>query len=483
MGDKPNLPHFRSLVANQYVAAERRTVNTDPSDTRKALCETSIATPWIVDAAADAALAAAGRWSRSSQGYRVGLVAELLDLVESRRDELSLAVSREMGKPMREAGAEIDRSLAVGRYQLEHFDSLGSLPNSPPQGRLSFELREPLGVVAAITPWNFPVATVLRKVIPTLLAGNTVILKPSESSPLSARLICELFRASAIPHGVFGCLAGGGEVGRLLVAHAGVSGVSFTGSTSVGLSIEKLVAGRDVVVQLEMGGKNSSVVLPDADVESAVRAIAVSAFTCSGQWCLGTSKVVVHSSIADQVSERLVGLADQMVVGNGRLETTQMGPLSSLSHRARVQGFVDRASAESAVILTRKRDWLPEQMYGAYISPTVLRGAAHDSEIAKSEVFGPVVSIHPVDDLEQALVVTNSTPYGLTAAIFTGSPAFARRFIEDADVGRVSVNEHSGYTEPQLSLGGRRASGRGEPENGEAARRVFTRHKSVYWSA
>ncbi len=393
------------------------------------------------------------------------------------------AITRENGKTLRESRAEFAAALKEAAFQIgqgRRFDGI-SRPSEMP-GVVCHLRHEPLGVVTLITPWNFPLNVACRKLIPALIAGNTCVLKPSELTPLSAALLFEALHAAALPAGVANLVLGPGAViGDTLVAHDTIDAVSFTGSTSVGLAIAKKLSGRATKIQLELGGKNPLVVLGDADLDKAVEAALIGGFSCSGQWCTSTSRIIVETEVHDRFVEKFLAGVGKIVVGNGGNEATSMGPVCGRAQYESVLGFIERGKKEGARLVAG--GFAPKEgefSRGWYIAPTVFTDVTPDMEIAKEEIFGPVVSILKAADLAEAIGLANRTPYGLASSIYTRSLANAQRFVRESDVGLCHVNLHTAYKEPQLEFGGIKESGRGLPEAGEAGIKFFSRHKAVY---
>lgn len=479
-----SVPRLSPFVAGRWRDSSAISTRSDPADQRRIVGEAAAADAADVTDAFAAAVDAGRRWAQTGIGERAEHLERFLAELEARAGELATAITLEMGKPIREARAEVARAIETGRYQVRSAlaDPVASDWDADPDSLTGWEEREPLGVVALITPWNFPVATVLRKLIPALVCGNAAILKPADLTPLSMRVLLECSLAAAMPPGLINCLPGPGRtLGPLILGDPRLAGVSFTGSTEVGTGILETLAGRDVPAQMELGGKNAAVVLADADLPRAAAAIAEAAYLCAGQWCVGTSRVIAVEPIATALFGLVAEAAAARRIGAGIDEATELGPMASRSQLDIVRDHVDRARSDGATLLTGGEqpddDGLRE---GLFYRPTVFTGVERTSALATDEVFGPVVAGIVARDLDDAIELTNEVEYGLSAAIFTSSRDSARRFVAAADVGRVSVNAHTGASKPELPLGGRKASGRGEPENGASARRFFTRHKTVY---
>lgn len=402
-----------------------------------------------------------------------------IDYLEAKTEDLASWVTRENGKPLHEARAECARAIDSARqnigFFLEHSGAV-SRQIGDVHGVL---LYEPLGTALLITPWNYPVATILRKLIPALLCGNSVILKPSELTPVSAQIICSAFLESEMEPGVISLLAGGSDVGRMLVENGNFEALSFTGSTKVGLAIARATRESQIRAQLEMGGKNPLVVHEDADLKQAVEALVAGGVTCSGQWCVGTSRVLVHRKVFQRYLDLALDSLSKVRVGDGFDSSTTMGPLISEQQFDKVSGFLTRAATDGSELQAGGPD-VADSQEGWFVGPTLITNTPLDSPLWNEEIFGPVLSMRSYDSLDEAIAHCNNSKYGLTASVFTESHSVASKFISEVDYGRVSVNTSTGLTHALLPHGGRRESGRGEPENGLHGIRFFSQHKSAY---
>ncbi|MDQ7051799.1 MAG: aldehyde dehydrogenase family protein [candidate division KSB1 bacterium] len=341
---------------------------------------------------------------------------------------------------------------------------------------------EPLGVVLLITPWNFPLATVLRKMIPALAAGNTVVLKPSELTPLTAVALFHLMDASGLPPGVANLVLGEGPVvGKALVQHLDVRAISFTGSTVTGLQLARLLDARGVRFQAEMGGANTLVVLADADLEAAADAAVSAGFACCGQWCTGTGRVIVEQEKYAEFLPKLLTRLKKMVIGDGRDARVNMGPLISAQQRNKIEQAVQRALAEGARLLCGgRRPADPALQKGYFYEPTLLADVTAEMEAAWEEIFGPVLVAMPARDPDEALALANGTRYGLAFSVYTRDAEKAGKFLREVEAGLCHVNLPTGFRDPVLPLLGWKDSGRGWPEAGKYGLEFLTRTKAVY---
>jgi acyl-CoA reductase-like NAD-dependent aldehyde dehydrogenase len=428
-----------------------------------------------VTAAVAAARAAAPGWSRLAPVERQDGLLEVASRLESRSQEFVALVVEEVGKPLREAREEVDRTVDIVRYHaVSALDPSGAtIPN--PQGRaFVFTDREPVGTVGLITPWNFPVAIPLWKLAPALALGNTVILKPAPPATGIALRLATLF--SHLPPGVFNLVPGEAATGQHL-ARSDLDGLSFTGSSAVGRVVAAAALDRGVRFQAEMGGKNASVVLADADLERAADVVARAAMGFAGQKCTATSRVIVEEPVADPFIDALVARLEALTVGSPADEETDVGPLIAPAAVARVAGFVERAVAEGGEVAVGGR---PVTTLGpSFYEPTLVLDARPESEAAQTEIFGPVLVTLRARDADDALELANSVEYGLAAAVFTRSLEQGLRFGRTLAAGIVRVNGPTPGVVFNAPFGPRGHSGIGLPEQGKAAREFFTLERTV----
>ncbi|MEM6583908.1 MAG: aldehyde dehydrogenase family protein, partial [Pseudomonadota bacterium] len=397
--------------------------------------------------------------------------------------QLAKIITAENGKLLSESYAEIDSTLHEMEFQVgEGLRQFGVASECPKANLIGMSRKEPLGVVSAITPWNFPFNVPFRKLVPAMMAGNTVILKPAGQTPAVGELVALLLLEAGLPGTALQFVTGSGsELSTSLVAHSAVEAVTFTGSTEVGRDIATLAAKTFTRTQLEMGGKNPIVVLEDADLDSAADAIIVGAFSCAGQWCTATSRVIVQDSVADDLVSHILTRINKIVVGPGNTSTSTMGPVCGKHQLHSILEHIESAQSEGAVLIS------PEGSYhdlkreaGCFIAPTVFDQVEQSMNIAKDEVFGPVLSIMRVKDYTAALDVANDVVYGLSSSIFTNNYQRAMHFVEHTEVGLTHVNMHSAYKEPHLCFGGYKESGFGLPEAGSTGIQFFQEEKAIY---
>lgn len=463
---------------------ERRTgevlESRNPARPSEVVGRVAVASASDVNDAFSAAHDAAAGWAATPGPARGEVLFRAAELLARRAEQVAAELTDEEGKTLREARGEVARAVQVLRFHAgEASRNGGTLYPSGSSETFLYSVREPLGVVSIITPWNFPVAIPLWKIAPALAAGNTVVFKPSEVTPLGGVRIAELLRDAGLPPGVFNLVNGlPGEIGDAMTLDSRIGGISFTGSVAVGDLLRRHVATTRAKLQLELGGKNAVVVLDDADVEQAVTETVKGAFGASGQKCTATSRIFVTPGIADEYLDALSARIASLRVGDPRDEGTNLGPLVSEAQQRRVDSYLELAADERHDVLVGGQERRPDK--GWYVAPTLLTGVPSTSRIAREEIFGPVAAVTPVADLEQAIEAANDSSFGLSAAVFTRDLRSAHRFVAGARVGMVHVNSETPGGEPQVPFGGLKASSSGYREQGPAAVDFFTNTKTVY---
>jgi alpha-ketoglutaric semialdehyde dehydrogenase len=431
-----------------------------------------------VEAAVAAAVAAAEPWRRLGAVARGAIMRRAARLCEERAEAIAAEITREVGKPIAESRAEVARAAVTLAYVAEQARlPVGDVFESDDPSATVLTRRRPLGVVAIVTPWNFPFNLPVWKLAPALVHGNAVVWKPAEESPLAALRIAELLADAGLPDGVLNVVFGDARAGAPLVAHDAVDGVSFTGSTAVGERIAQVVAGTGARYQSELGGKNPLVVLPDADLDEAVALAVAGGTSYAGQKCSATSRVIAVGGIADALVERLTAAFDAVVVGDPADPATRMGPLIDAAARERALAAVARATDDGAV-LRCGGDPLPGA--GWFMRPALLDGAAPDAPLVQEEIFGPVVAVQRADDVDAAVALVNGTRYGFFAGVCTRELSVVTELAGRLDAGVVRVNAVTAGADPHIPLGGFKASGNLAPEMGLAAREFYTRVQAVY---
>lgn len=398
-------------------------------------------------------------------------------IIEEHIDELATLASREMGKPIGESRGEVLRAVAILRYYAgEGARSVGDVIPAANPKTLQYTTRDPVGVVAVITPWNFPLAIPMWKVAPALAYGNTVVVKPAELASLTAYRMFSLI-LSCFPNGVLNVVIGEGrEAGEALVQDPRVDAITFTGSGIVGRHIAEVATAHGVKYQLEMGGKNPVIVADDADLGAAVELTVSGAMRSAGQKCTATSRLIVTRSVHGTFRDALVKRVQQLKVGDPLDADTYLGPLVSAPQKERVMSFIEEAQRSDSALLVGGN---PLDLSGHFVPPTIFDEVSGDAPIAQEEVFGPVVAIVPVTSLDEAIDVANSVRYGLSASVFTKNLATALEVVDRLDAGMVRVNEETAGVEYQAPFGGKKESSSHSREQGRAAIEFFTETKTV----
>jgi acyl-CoA reductase-like NAD-dependent aldehyde dehydrogenase len=433
-----------------------------------------------VDRAVEAARRALPAWARLSAADRGLLLLKLADAIEANADELAKLESIDTGHPLRDTrGLDVPRTAVTFRYFGGMADKFQGSVVPVEQGFLNYVLREPMGVVGQIVPWNFPLMFTSWKMGPALAAGNTVVMKPAELTPLTTLKVAELARRVGFPKGVINVLPGYGNVaGQYLAEHPGVDKISFTGSTATGRKIVQASSGNLKRVQLELGGKGANVVFDDAFLPAAVNGSAFAIFHNQGQACIAGSRLILHEKIADQFLEGFLKLASSIRLGNPLEGGTEMGPLTSQLHRDRVLSYVKVATEQGGeVLLGGKSPQRDDLANGCYIEPTVVR-AKPDDRVSQEEVFGPFVTVSTFRDDDEVLAIANGTTYGLGGGLWTSNLQRAHRVAAAMRSGMVWVNCYK-RVNPGSPFGGVGNSGYGR-EMGFEAMHDYTEAKSVW---
>jgi aldehyde dehydrogenase (NAD+) len=436
-----------------------------------------------VNRAVEAAREAFDGWRLTPAPRRAEVLYRFAALLAEYKQELTELMSREMGKVLAEAGGDVQEAIDMSLYMAGEGRRLfGHTTPSELPDKFMLSMRMPIGVVGAITPWNFPIAIPSWKLAPALVCGNTVVLKPAEDTPLLAARFVELLAEAGLPPGVVNLVHGfGEEAGDALVRHPDVPVITFTGSRETGVAVTKAAADELKHVHLELGGKNAIIVMDDADLDLAVEGIVWSAFGTSGQRCTAASRVIVHRAVYDELSSRLVAAAERMRIGAGWDPETDLGPVINRAAIDKIHSYTEIGRDEGARLLTGgepARDG--ELAKGFYYRPTVFADVEPGMRIAQEEIFGPTTALLPVADFDEAIRVSNGIEYGLSSAIFTRDVNRAFRAMRDLQAGITYVNAGTTGAEVHLPFGGTKHTGNGHREAGQAALDVFTEWKSVY---
>jgi alpha-ketoglutaric semialdehyde dehydrogenase len=420
------------------------------------------------------------KWRSTAAPARGKVLLEAARLMDTHREELARLISLEEGKALKDSRAEVQRSINITEFMSGEGRRFGGYTSgSESATKFAFTTRQPLGVVACITPWNFPLAIPAWKIAPALVAGNAVILKPASSTPASSVRLAELYQEAGLPDGILNVLAArGGPAAEALLDDEAIRAVSLTGHTSTGRHVAGRCASRGVPVQAELGGKNAAIVLADADLDLATAGIVDGAFGSTGQRCTATSRTIVVDSVADRLLDKIVARSRQLVVGPGIDENTDVGPAVTAEQRKSVLEYLDIGRQEGAErVYSGELGNLPE---GYWLAPTVFDRVKPDMRLAREEIFGPVLSVIRVPDADAAFEAANAVEYGLAASVYTRDVRAIFQFVDRVDVGIAHVNQPTLGGEVHLPFGGVKASGIGPHEQGREAIDFFTKVKSVY---
>lgn len=475
---------YENFIAGVWVEGKGVQKNINPSDTNDVIGEYAMADAAQARDAVAAARDALPQWRETSLQARVDALDMIGSELLARKAELGELLAREEGKTRPEAVGEVVRAGQIFKFFAGEALRLGGESHPSIRPGVTIEVtREPVGVVGAITPWNFPIAIPAWKIAPALAYGNAIVFKPAALVPGSAYALAEIISRAKLPPGVFNYVNGSGrEVGQTLLDHEDVAAVTFTGSIETGANVLKCCAARNAKAQMEMGGKNPLVILDDADLDKAVNCALNGAFFATGQRCTASSRLIVTKGIADQFVDRLVKAASELRVGHALEETTQIGPLASADQLETVSRYVEIGRGEGAEILCGGGP-VECATPGYYYAPTLFDRATPEMRISREEIFGPVATIHRVADYDEALAAANDTEFGLSSGIVTNSLARAEHFKRHSQAGMVMVNLPTAGVDYHVPFGGRKGSSFGPREQGTYAREFYTVVKTAYQSA
>jgi aldehyde dehydrogenase (NAD+) len=439
------------------------------------------------EAAVDRAVATARDafedWRLVPAPKRGEILYRFAQVLEREKDALTDLMTREMGKVRAEAGGDVQEAIDMTYYMAGEGRRLwGQTTPSELQNKFNMSVRMPVGVVGAITPWNFPIAIPSWKLAPALVCGNTVVLKPAEDTPLLGQRFVELLHEAGVPEGVVQIVHGEGETaGAALVRHRDVPIITFTGSRETGVAVTKAAADNLKHVHLELGGKNAIIVMEDADLDLAVEGIVWSAFGTSGQRCTAASRVIAHTKVYDELQKRLVERAEQMRLGPGWDDATDLGPVINKAAIEKIHSYTQIGQDEGAKLLTGGEIATEGDLAkGFFYRPTVFADVEAGMRIAQEEIFGPTTALIRVEDFDDAVRVANGITYGLSSSIFTRDVNRAFRVMRDLQAGITYINAGTTGAEVHLPFGGTKDTGNGHREAGQAALDVFTEWKSIY---
>ena len=471
--------NFSSYINGAWVQSEEIHSIYNPANLKEHIQDICLATSSDAKNAVLAARNASEIWSNTETLKRISKLHQIMNDLENQRNEVAEIITLENGKTILEARGEVDAAISEGNYQLEYLKN--NLIEFEGSNKL---LYRPLGVALLITPWNFPLSTVIRKMIPALACGNTIVLKPSEYSSLTSLLIFEILDNNELPKGSVNLVLGpGNTLSDALINTDEVDIVSFTGSTATGESIQKKISHSNVRYQAEMGGANALVVWDDANIEMAVSATIASGYACAGQWCTGISKLIIHESVYKNCIDILKKSVENIQVGNGLDQKTAMGPLCNKPQLNKMIDFVNRAADQGAEILTGGSQLFDKSKNGYFFQPTLLSNMSLDMEVSSEEIFGPIINVFKTNDINQAIKYANLGKYGLSFSVYTSSESTADRFISNVNASICHVNMPTPYREVSMPFTGWKLSGKGIPESGRFARDAFTKPKVVYRAA
>lgn len=474
----------QNLIAGKWCDGEGEVSNVNPSDVTDIIGTYAQASAAQVDEAISSARSAQIEWARKSLEHKSSVLQAIGNELMSRADELGKLLSREEGKPFAEGRGEVYRAGQFFTYYSgEVLRQIGENADSVRDGVEIDVRREPVGVVAVISPWNFPTATAAWKIAPALCYGNAVIWKPANLTPASAVALTEIIDRQDIPKGLFNLVMGsGGKVGDRLVASPGIDAITFTGSVPTGRQIASTAIGNFTKIQMEMGSKNALAVMDDCDLDLAVTLAASGAFGGTGQKCTASSRLVVHKNIHDAFVEKLIAATQAMKVGHALEDGTQIGPVASEGQLNANLEYVE-IGRNSGAELACGGERLSLNHEGFYMSPGVFINTSNDMQINRDEMFAPLTSVIKVDSYEEALATVNDTNFGLTSGIVTTNLARATHFRRNVKTGVVAVNLPTAGTDYHVPFGGRGESSYGSREQGKAAAEFYTTVKTAYISA
>ena len=475
---------FKNYIGGRW--QEARSGRTFPDinpATGETLGDIALSSPEDVSAAVEAAVKAFPAWRKTPAPRRGEILFRAAETLARRKEELARLMTQEMGKVLKETRGDVQEAIDMTYYMAGEGRRLfGQTTPSELPNKFAMTVRDPLGVVAAITPWNFPIAIPSWKLMPALIAGNTVVFKPASDTPILAWQLVSILEEAGLPPGVLNVVFGpGGETGRALVGDPRIALISFTGSTPVGHELATAASAKGKRVSLEMGGKNAIIVMDDADLNLAVEGIIWSAFGTTGQRCTAASRIIAQRGIVERLTDAIVERAEKLRLGNGLLETTDVGPIINASQLKRIHSYVEIGRKEGARLRTGGAVAEEGDLgRGFFYRPTVFDQVRPDARIAQEEIFGPVLAVIPVDSLEEAIEVNNATGYGLSSAIYTSNVDNAFVAMRDITTGIVYINAGTIGAEIHLPFGGTRGTGNGHREAGETALDIFSEWKTLY---
>jgi aldehyde dehydrogenase (NAD+) len=476
---------YNNYIGGRWVKAEKEETfpSTNPANVKEIIGHFASSTANDVKKAIDAAAEALPAWRKVPAPHRADILYKAAHLLETRKEELAKNMVREMGKVIKEARGDVQEAIDMAKFMAgEGRRLMGSTVPSELPNKFAMSIRQPIGVVGLITPWNFPIAIPSWKIFPALVAGNTIVFKPASDTPLCAVMLVEILIEAGLPAGVLNLVTGeGSKVGMAIVEDPRVRAISITGSTAVG----KKVAGRcgELMkrISCELGGKNAICVMDDADIELAVEGALWGGFGTAGQRCTAASRVIIHKDRYKEFAEKFVARTKSLKLGDGLDPDVQVGPVVSKAQLASVHEYVEIGKNEGATLLHGGNILTENGMSeGCFHEPTIFGDAKPNMRISQEEIFGPVVTLIQVDSFEEAIEVANGTDYGLSLSMYTKDVNRAFAAIEELESGIVYINAPTIGAEIQLPFGGIKQTGNGHREAGTTAIDQFTEWKSVY---
>ncbi|HXU34788.1 MAG TPA: aldehyde dehydrogenase family protein [Blastocatellia bacterium] len=477
---------YLNYIGGEWVAPSSGNYldNYNPADTRDLVGRFPASNSEDVNRAVDIAAEAFKSWRRVPAPRRAEILFKAGEILIQRKEECARDMTREMGKVLKEARGDVQEAIDMTYFiagegrRLHGYTTKAELPN-----KYAMCSREPIGVCGLITPWNFPMAIPSWKILPALVCGNTVVIKPAEYTPLSTYNLVSALAEAGIPPGVLNIVAGRGvEVGKALLEHETVRLVSFTGSTEVGRIIGQSCAATDKICSLEMGGKNAIMIMEDADLELALEGVLWGAFGTTGQRCTATSRVVVHKKVAKKFAGMLADRAKHLKLGPGLNEKSDVGPVINEDAVEKILEYIEigRREDNAKLVCGGRRAEKGDLKQGFFIEPTVFSEVTPQMRIAQEEIFGPVVSVIECRDLDHAIDIVNGVKYGLSASIYTQDTNRAFHAMEDVQTGIFYVNASTIGAEVHLPFGGTKSTGNGHREGGTQVLDIFSEWKAVY---
>jgi len=479
-------PEHSNYIAGEWVAPRSGSYieNRNPADTRELVGRFPASTAEDVEQAVGVAAETFQKWRKVPAPRRAEILFKAGEILIQRKEAFAIDMTREMGKVLKETRGDVQEAIDMTYFiagegrRLHGYTTKAELPN-----KYAMCSREPIGVCGLITPWNFPMAIPSWKILPALVCGNTVVIKPAEDTPLSTYNFVSALSEAGIPQGVLNIVAGRGvEVGKALLAHEKVRLVSFTGSTEVGRIVGQSCAATDKICSLEMGGKNVIMILEDADLDLALEGVLWGAFGTTGQRCTAASRVVVHRKVAKKFTSMLANRAKQLRLGPGLNEKTDVGPVINKDASEKILEYVEigRREDKAKMLCGGRRAEKGDLKYGFFVEPTVFSDVEPHMRIAQEEIFGPVVSVLECRDLDQAIEIANGVKFGLSASIYTRDTNRAFHAMEDVQTGIFYVNASTIGAEVHLPFGGTKSTGNGHREGGTQVLDIFSEWKAVY---